>query len=94
MSIIGVSAPQVTCPVPTQVAYSYSLLNGPAIQPGMTIYIGGMSSGANDGAFPIVTVTGSSFTVTNTCPAPDSTAQNGTGAVLPPQNPVFLVPGP
>ncbi len=94
VSIIGVSAPQVTCPAPTQVAYSYSLLNGPALQPGMTIYIGGMSSGANDGAFPIMTATGSSFTVTNICPAPDSTAQNGTGAVLPPQNPVFLVPGP
>jgi YVTN family beta-propeller protein len=92
--ITGVSAPQVTCPTPTPVAYSYSLVGGPALQPGMTIYIGGMGIGANDGAFPIVTATSSSFTVTNTCPAPDGTAQNGTGSVLPPQNPVFLVPGP
>jgi len=94
VSITGVSAPQVTCPAATQVTYSYSLLNGPALQPGMTIYIGGMSIGANDGAFPIVTATPSSFAVSNTCPAPDSTAQNGTGAVIPPKNPVFLVPGP
>lgn len=96
VSISGVSAPQVqSCPAATAAAvtYTYSLLSGPTLQPGMTVYVTGMKNSANDGAFPITSATSSTFTVNNSCPATDSSAQSGNGSVIPPQNPVFLVPG-
>lgn len=97
VSITAVSAPQIqSCPAatPASVSYTYSLLSGPALQPGMTVYVSGMGKSANDGAFSINTASSSSFTVTNSCPAQDTNAQNGTGSVVPSQNPVFLVSGP
>jgi len=96
VSISAVSAPQVqSCPAtaPAPVTYNYSLLSGPALQAGMTVYVTGMKNSANDGAFPIVSATSSSFTINNSCPAADSSAQSGNGSVIAPQNPVFLVPG-
>lgn len=96
VSITAISAPQVqSCPAatPASVTYNYSLLSGPALQPGMTVYVTGMKNSANDGAFPITSATSSTFTVNNSCPAADSSAQSGNGSVIPPQNPVFLVPG-
>jgi hypothetical protein len=96
VTISGVSAPQVqACPAATAAAvtYTYSLLSGPTLQPGMTVYVTGMKNSANDGAFPITSATSSTFTVNNSCPAADSSAQSGNGSVIPPQNPVFLVPG-
>jgi YVTN family beta-propeller protein len=96
VTITGISAPQVqSCPAttPAAVTYTYSLLSGPTLQPGMTIYVTGMKNSANDGAFPITSATSSTFTVNNSCPVVDSSAQNGNGSVIPPQNPVFLVPG-
>jgi hypothetical protein len=96
VSITAVSAPQVqSCPAtaPASVTYDYSLLSGPALQPGMTVYVTGMKNSANDGAFPITAATSSTFTVNNSCPAVDASAQSGNGSVIPPQNPVFLVPG-
>ena len=97
VSISSVSAPQVqSCPAAgaTAVTYTYSLLSGPTLQPGMTVYVTGMKNSANDGAFPITSATSSTFSVNNPCPAADSSAQSGNGSVIPPQNPVFLVPGP
>lgn len=96
VTISAVSAPAVqSCPAtaPASVTYNYSLLSGPALQPGMTVYVTGMKNSANDGAFPITAATSSTFTVNNSCPAVDSSAQSGNGSVMPPQNPVFLVPG-
>ena len=96
VSITAISAPAVqSCPAaaPASVTYNYSLLSGPALQPGMTVYVTGMKNSANDGAFPITSATSSTFTVNNSCPAVDSSAQSGNGSVIPPQNPVFLVPG-
>ena len=96
VTISGISAPQVqSCPAaaPAAVTYNYSLLSGPTLQPGMTVYVTGMKNSANDGAFPITAATSSTFTVNNSCPAVDSSAQSGNGSVIPPQNPVFLVPG-
>lgn len=96
VTITAISAPQVqSCPAttPAAVTYTYSLLSGPTLQPGMTVYVTGMKNSANDGAFPITSATSSTFTVNNTCPAVDSSAQSGNGSVIPPQNPVFLVPG-
>ena len=97
VSISAVSAPQVqscTASAPASVTYNYSLLSGPTLQAGMTVYVTGMKNSANDGAFPILSATSSSFTVNNACPAADSSAQSGNGSVIAPQNPVFLVPGP
>ena len=96
VTITAISAPQVqSCPAttPAAVTYTYSLLSGPTLQPGMTVYVTGMKNSANDGAFPITSATSSTFTVNNTCPAVDSSAQSGNGSVIPPQNPVFLVTG-
>ena len=94
VSISGVSASAVTCPTATSVTYTYSLLSGPALQQGMTVYVSGMNQLANNGAFVITAATPSTFTVVNTCPMPDTSAQAGSGSVIPPQNPLFLVPGP
>jgi len=95
VAITAVSAPQVkTCPTPSPVNYTYSLLNGSTLQAGMTVYISGMNAQANDGAFVVSSASASTFTVINSCPAPDQTAQNGIGLVIPPQNPVFLIAGP
>jgi YVTN family beta-propeller protein len=95
VSISDVSATTATsCPSPSTVTYTYSLLSGPPLQTGMTVYVSGMANPANDGTFVITSATASTFTVVNNCPVADASAQNGSGSVLPSQNPVFLVPGP
>jgi YVTN family beta-propeller protein len=93
ISAISTTSPQ-TCPSPTAATYAYTLLSGPALAPGMTVYISDMKALANNGTFIITAATSSTFTVENSCPAQDGSGQNGTGAVLPPQNPVFLLSGP
>jgi YVTN family beta-propeller protein len=73
-------------------SFTYSLVSGSSqLQPGMTVYITGMSNGANNGAFVIAAVdtTNSTFTVSNA--GVSATNQTGTGSVIAPQNPVFLV---
>jgi YVTN family beta-propeller protein len=94
VTITAVSAPQISPCTPATVTYTYSLLSGPPLQPGMTVYIGGMNAQANDGGFLVGAASGSTFSVTNSCPAADPTPQNGNGLVVPPQNPVFMVPAP
>jgi hypothetical protein len=76
-------------------SFTYSLLSGsPQLQPGMTVYITGMSDGGNNGAFVITAVdtAHSTFTVSNA--GVSATNQTGTGSVIAPQNPIFLVPAP
>ena len=90
---ISTSTPS-TCPSPTSASYTYSLLSGGALQPGMTVYVTGMKSLNNNGAFVVTSATPSTFTVLNSCPTQDGAAQNGTGSVFLAQSPVFLVPGP
>ena len=74
--------------------YSYSPGNL-ALQAGMKIYVTGMSNAGNDGYFVISSVdtVAGTFTVANSTGAA-ATGQNGSGTVLYPQNPVFVVAGP
>ena len=83
--------------------YSYNLLSGPAPTMGMTIYISGMTDAFDNGAFVISGISNGTFTVTNpgcgtagskTPPCADISSQSGSGTILPPKNPTFLVPAP
>jgi hypothetical protein len=66
-----------------------------ALQVGMKILISGMSDSGNNGYFAISSVdtVAGTFTVANTL-GTTASSQNGSGLVLPPQNPVFVVAGP
>jgi YVTN family beta-propeller protein len=75
--------------------FSYSLLSGSSqLQTGMTVYITGMSDVSNNGAFVVTAVdtTNSTFTVSNA--GVSASNQTGTGSVIAPQNPVFLIASP
>ena len=63
------------------------------LQAGMRIFITGMSDSGNNGYFVISSLGAGTFTVANPAGVPANN-QNGSGAVLPPQNPVFVVAGP
>ena len=63
------------------------------LQLGMKVFITGMSDSGNNGYFVISSLGAGTFTVANPAGVPAS-SQNGSGAVLPPQNPVFVVAGP
>jgi hypothetical protein len=75
--------------------FSNTILSGPAVQAGMTVYLTGMTDAGNDGAFIVTSANpaGSTFTVNNAFGVTAS-GQSGNGSVLPPQNPVFLIGGP
>ncbi len=75
--------------------FSYSILSGPAVQVGMTVYVTGMTHGGNNGAFLVASANpaGLTFTVNNAF-GTTATGQGGNGSVLPPQNPVFLIASP
>lgn len=75
--------------------FSYSILSGPAVQVGMTVYVTGMTDAGNNGAFLVTSAnpTGPTFTVNNALGA-SASSQGGSGSVLPPQNPVFLIASP
>jgi YVTN family beta-propeller protein len=49
----------------TDTTYSYTLISGPALRPGMEIVIGGMTDASNNGTFTLATASSLSFTVTN-----------------------------
>jgi len=106
-SQVSISAATQTKPTSTSAAlttFTFTLLSGPAPPVGATIYVSGMTDTYNDGAFVIMSTASGTFTVANSAcgnagstnppPCVDATAQNGTGSVVPPQNPVFLVAGP
>lgn len=80
-------------------AASTTFTYSPAIsglQPGMKIFVTGMSDPGNNGVFAIsaLDTSAGTFTVGNPSGVTTSGAQNGAGLVMPPQNPVFLVAGP
>jgi trimeric autotransporter adhesin len=58
--------------------FVYTNFSGPALQPGETIIVAGMTSPANNGKFSISAVSGSTFTVANANGVTLS-GQNGTG---------------
>jgi YVTN family beta-propeller protein len=49
----------------TDTTYTYTLISGPAMRPGMEIVIAGMADAGNNGTFTVATASSVSFTVTN-----------------------------
>jgi hypothetical protein len=84
-----------TSTTPATTTYTYTQTAGTGLQVGMSIFISGMTDTGNNGNFVISTLdpTTTMFTVANPFGVTNS-AQSGIGAVLPRQNPVFLVAGP
>jgi YVTN family beta-propeller protein len=73
--------------------YAYTLTSGPGLQVGMNVYVTGMLDTGNNGYFVISSMGAGTFTVVNPAGVP-AASQSGTGLVMPPQNPIFLVAGP
>lgn len=75
--------------------YTFAPANS-ALQIGMRVFVTGMADAGNNGVFPIsaLDTAAGTFTVTNPSGVTTSGAQSGSGTVLPPQNPIFLVAGP
>lgn len=67
--------------------------SGPGLQVGMSVFITGMLNSGNNGDFVISNLGAGAFTVANPVGVTAS-GQNGSGSVLPPQNPIFVVAGP
>jgi hypothetical protein len=59
----------------------------------MSVFVTGMTDVGNNGNFVVSSLGSGTFTVDNPSGITNAT-QSGTGAVLPRQNPVFLVAGP
>jgi YVTN family beta-propeller protein len=73
--------------------YNYTLTSGSGLKVGMKIFVTGMSDSGNNGYFPISSLGAGAFTVANSSGVTAS-GQSGSGTVMPPQNPVFVVAGP
>ena len=78
----------------TATTFAYTPVSGSGLQMGMTVFITGMADSTNNGIFLISSLGSGTFTVANASGVTSSAAQNGSGIVVPPQNPVFLVAGP
>jgi YVTN family beta-propeller protein len=75
--------------------YSYTLTSGSGLQMGMSVFITGMADSGNNGSFVISGLGNGTFTVSNPLGVTAASSNaTGTGTVMPPQNPVFLVAGP
>ena len=61
--------------------YSYTLLSGPALRPGMEMVISGMADAGNNGTFTLVAVNAGTFTVANGN-GTTAASQSGTGTVV------------
>ena len=75
------------------ITYTYALTSGPGLQVGMNVFVTGMLDSGNNGYFVISSLGAGTFTVANPAGV-TATGQNGSGMVLPPQNPVFVLAGP
>jgi YVTN family beta-propeller protein len=93
VSISAASQTAASSTTPATTAYTYTQSSGTGLQVGMSIFITGMTDTGNNGNFVISALGPGTFTVDNPSGV-TNTAQSGTGAVLPRQNPVFLVAGP
>jgi YVTN family beta-propeller protein len=92
LSISGVTATAATATTPAMATYSYSLVNGAALQPGTVAYVSGMTDAPNNGPFVIATSTASTFTVVSPSGVTASN-QSGAGSAVPAQNPIFILAG-
>ncbi len=78
--------------IPATTTFTYTPA-GTVLHAGMSIFVTGMTDIGNNGNFVISSPGSGTFTVVNPSGVTNTT-QSGTGAVLPRQNPVFLVAGP
>ena len=62
-------------------SYTYSLISGPALRPGMEIVVAGMADAGNNGTFTLVAANAGTFTVAKSIGATASN-QSGTGTVV------------
>jgi hypothetical protein len=72
--------------------YTYTPANL-GLKAGMQIFVTGMADSGNNGYFAISSLGAGTFTVANPSGVTAS-GQSGSGTVMPPQNPVFVVAGP
>jgi YVTN family beta-propeller protein len=93
VSISAASQTAATSTTPATTTYSYALTSGTGLQVGMSIFVSGMTDVGNNGNFVISALGSGTFTVANSSGVTNST-QSGVGAVLPRQNPVFMLAGP
>jgi YVTN family beta-propeller protein len=63
----------------TDTTYSYSLISGPALRPGLRMVIAGMTDATNNGTFTLTAASSGSFTVSNATGV-TATSQSGNGA--------------
>jgi YVTN family beta-propeller protein len=62
-------------------SYTYTLISGPALRPGMEVVITGMADAGNNGTFTLTAVSSGIFTVVNSAGV-NASSQNGTGVVV------------
>jgi YVTN family beta-propeller protein len=93
VSISAASQTAATSTTPATTTYAYALTSGSGLQLGMSIFVSGMTDVGNNGNFVISALGSGTFTVANPSGVTNST-QSGVGAVLPRQNPVFMLAGP
>ncbi len=62
-------------------SYTYSLISGPALRPGMQIVVAGMADAGNNGTYTVLAANAGNFTVANSIGA-TATGQTGTGTVV------------
>jgi YVTN family beta-propeller protein len=62
-------------------SYTYTLISGPALRPGMEVVITGMADAGNNGTFTLTAASSGIFTVANSAGV-NASSQNGTGAVV------------
>lgn len=91
---------------PATTTYTYTLASGPGLQVGMNVYVTGMLDSGNNGYFtianlatdtscsPAAIIGTTCFVVANSNGATTTNPQNGSGLVMPPQNPIFVIAGP
>ena len=92
VSISGASQTAATSSTPATTTFTYTPANT-ILHVGMSVFVTGMTDVGNNGNFVISSLGSGTFTVNNPSGVTNTT-QSGTGAVLPRQNPVFLVAGP
>jgi YVTN family beta-propeller protein len=92
VSISGASQTAATSGTPATTTFTYTPAST-ILHVGMSVFVSGMSDAGNNGNFVISSLGSGTFTVVNPSGVTNA-SQSGSAAVLPRQNPVFLVAGP
>lgn len=84
-STINITAAEQSGPTPTYnfptTTYTYNLISGPALRPGLKIVVAGMADAGNNGTFTVVAANSRNFTVASGAGVSTS-SQSGIGAVV------------